>query len=172
LQRRKRGGEEIATGGCVSFSSPRTTQRKKDRIMDIESLWHDDGLAASSRSDFDEIAKDLVEKLGETIHRKLSIDGDLENSHPHGFRAWVRTIEPLADSLGLSIKGMVFGTRAEQHPGMVVGATLFAYANGKRLETRDGECFIDLRLTPFPNGHIWQLIGWQRDEYGEYDEFE
>ena len=70
----------------------------------------------------------------------------------------------------LSMKGILASNVQNEKPTM--RATIFMYYFGKRLAAKTGEDFIDLEYKYIDGSYIWSPVGWFRDEYAEYAEFD
>jgi hypothetical protein len=96
----------------------------------------------------------------------------LEGNVGEGFslNIWSQTL--LLGPLALSWKG-ILGGQILNNSRLNISATLFLYSQKKKLVTKEGASLLELvyEKDDFGNGN-WQLDGWLKDVYYEYEFFD
>ena len=134
-----------------------------------------DATTSHSKDEWTSIARHVISKLeeflGATVRFEGSLfEGSLEDYIDEGFRMDVVCIPKFSTNLGFLMKGIP--ASAARNDGLGLGAMLFLFCNRRRLVSNKGEAFIDLEYCCNDGEGRWKSLGWFRDEYGEYPEFD
>ena len=112
------------------------------------------------------VLKELEKFLDVSVHFESPLDKCIDN----GLRMDL-VAKPRGEAkLGFFYKCILASVASPNTPGLSFGATVFPYCHDKKLIAKTGESFIDLEFRINGNAAEWQIVGWFRDEYGEYDE--
>ena len=112
----------------------------------------------------------MLRGLGEFIGSPLASTIPLEDVPGNGLVMPVRSASAASGALRLQFAGVVAPVEVEGRQGIEFGGTLFLYTDQKRVNLQTGESFFDVVFRPDRCG--WELLGWLKDEYGEWDGFE
>jgi len=116
------------------------------------------------------IAEYVIRKLEDFLDVTIRFNGTLEDQVKDGISMDLTCIPKLANRLDFFMKGILASNLGSD--GLTIGATMFLFCGGKRLISNKNDAFIDLSYRLVDGNGQWTVMGWFKDEYGEYPEFD
>lgn len=112
------------------------------------------------------VLKRLNDFLGNAAQYQLPLEQFVNNGITIDF-----SCEPqMLGALNVRLRGILASTVHDNK--LSFGATLFLYCQGRKLNTVAGESFIDLKYQCDGDCGQWVSLGWIKDHYYEYGEFD